>query len=394
MATIWTITPMIWLRLPSISCNFPLYPIGLTGILKTAMHNIFLSYRRSDSEYATARVQDHLEMYFGRRSTFRDVDGMYPGENFPAQWERQLTSCQIAIVVIGPEWVRVQARDGSRRLDDPSDYVRVEVRRLLARKTPIIPVLIGNAGMPRPEELPEDLSELAYIHAISLPPSSAFNTAIHELVSQIHLMTELDYEEYPRTLRQCQDMGLVVALDSFLDDTTLRQELRTGKELIVVMNDGRNFVHSNQEIFRKRLTDPRKQTSFVFYHPLSEFLPTLLLKNQKEERQLREMKASFDLLRSFGAKDIRGHHLFNPYSLTMSENYAFISPYRFNEGGALPLFKFTKTAAEGYYFTLRTDVLKLIESSEILESSHFEQAEKRAKKNPRYSKGAKGSKPA
>ncbi len=171
------------------------------------MHNIFLSYRRVDSEYATARIHDYLDMYFGERIAFRDVDGMYPGEHFPTRLEAQLAGCEIALVVIGPEWLRVQGLDGGRRLDDPADFVRIEIQRLLARKTPIIPVLIGNAGMPRAEELPDDLKDLAFIQALSLPPSSAFNSAMHELVRQIHIRTGLDCEASPRILRQCYDLG-------------------------------------------------------------------------------------------------------------------------------------------------------------------------------------------
>ena len=338
------------------------------------MNNIFLSYRRSDSEYATARIHDHLDMYFGERVTFRDVDGMYPGEHFPTRLENHLNNCQIAVIVIGSDWVTARDASGHRRLDDTEDFVRVEVRRLLERRTPVVPVLVGNAGMPRAQDLPEDLRPLAFVHALALPPSSAFRSAMQELVRQISLITGLHAENYPKTLLECQKLGLVTAIDSFQDDTTVRQEIRNCRELVVVMNDGRNFVDGNQELLKHRLLDPEKRTLFVFYHPASGFMPTLLHKNGKRTRQLEEMRASFVMLTRFGAREIRGHRLFNPYSLTMSENYAFVSPYRFNEGGALPLLKFSSRAPEGYYHVLQADAARLFDEAEPLTLQAFDEA--------------------
>ncbi len=335
------------------------------------MSNIMLSYRRSDSADATARIHDHLETYFGRRIIFRDVDGIQPGVQFPAELDRQLRECQIAAVVIGPQWLEVRAEDGARRIDSAADFVRIEVATLLSMQKPVIPVLVSGASMPRHDQLPPDIASLAYINAITLPATSGFEAAMKELARRIHAITKLPYEDFATTLRQCQSTGLVTVLDSFLDDRSVRDEIRDATELIVVMNDGRNFVNDNQELLRARIEDPRKTSTFVFCHPRSEFLPTLVRKNGKGERQWSEMKASFDLLSGFGARNLFGHHLFNPCSLTMSENYAFVSPYRFLEGGALPLFKFSSYPPSGYYHTLRRDALALIETSHPLTAADF-----------------------
>ncbi|MBV9763870.1 MAG: toll/interleukin-1 receptor domain-containing protein [Acidobacteriaceae bacterium] len=335
------------------------------------MSQIFLSYRRSDAADATARIHDHLDIYFGKQITFRDVDGMHPGMHFPDELEKRLSGCQLAVVVIGPNWLKASAADGSRRIDSEADFVRIEVSTLLKLRKPIIPVLVSGAAIPTANELPSDIAPLAFIHAISLPATTGFSSAMLEVVRQIHRITKLHYEEYGKTLHQCQEIGLVTVLNSFLDDITVREEIRSADELVVVMNDGRNFVNDNQELLDKRLRDRSKTSTFVFYHPASGFFPTLLKKNRKGDRQLAEMKASFDLLTRFGATEIRGHHLFSPYSLTMSENYAFVSPYRFLEGGALPLFKFSAKAPSGYYHVLREDALKLIKSADILSSKDF-----------------------
>ncbi len=336
------------------------------------MNRIFLCYRRVDSADITARIHDHLDIYFGKQITFRDVDGIHPGMHFPDELKKRLADCQLAIVVIGPNWLDGKAPEGRRRIDEQSDFIRIEIATLLKNQTPIIPILVSNAVMPKADDLPNGIERLAYIHGVVLPASSGFTSAMLEIVREIHDITKLHYEDYGTTVRQCQEIGLVTVLDSFLDDRTVRDEIRNARELIVVMNDGRNFVNDNQELLRARLANPDKVSQFVFYHPASDFLPTLLKKNGKGARQLAEMRASFDLLTSFGATEIWGHHLFNPYSLTMSENYAFISPYRFLEGGALPLFKFSAHAPSGYYHVLRQDALALIKSSDLLTSEVFE----------------------
>ena len=53
-----------------------------------------------------------------------------------------------------------QAADGSRRLDDPADFVRYEVALALERGKVVIPVLIDDVSMPLASRLPEILQAL------------------------------------------------------------------------------------------------------------------------------------------------------------------------------------------------------------------------------------------
>jgi formylglycine-generating enzyme required for sulfatase activity len=65
------------------------------------------------------------------------------------------------LAIIGPNWV--DARDektGNRRIDDPEDWVRVEIERALARKIPVIPVLVAGAALPSKSDLPQSLQPL------------------------------------------------------------------------------------------------------------------------------------------------------------------------------------------------------------------------------------------
>ena len=80
---------------------------------------------------------------------------------------RAPTSCEVLraslqqtaamLVVIGPRWTSLRAADGTRRLDDPNDFVRLEVETALGRSIPVVPVLVQGATLPRKEDLPASL---------------------------------------------------------------------------------------------------------------------------------------------------------------------------------------------------------------------------------------------
>ena len=123
------------------------------------MAAIFLSYRRNDAPGFAGRLAEDLEAALGAASVFRDVDDIRPGQDFVAVIERELGSVGVALVMIGPGWLDARA-EGQRRLDDPGDYVRLEVVAALASGKPVIPLLVNGATMPRETELPKALRTL------------------------------------------------------------------------------------------------------------------------------------------------------------------------------------------------------------------------------------------
>ena len=75
--------------------------------------------------------------------------------------------------MIGPQWLDAQDADGRRRLDNENDFVRIEIRQALARKIPVVPVLLDNTPMPAANALPADIRTLArrnaaFIHMRSM----------------------------------------------------------------------------------------------------------------------------------------------------------------------------------------------------------------------------------
>ncbi|HKV12195.1 MAG TPA: TIR domain-containing protein [Thermoanaerobaculia bacterium] len=129
--------------------------------------NIFINYRREDSAGHAGRLFDALSDHFQGR-LFMDVDTLEPGVDFVEAIEKAVGSCEVLIVVIGREWLTIEDKAGNRRLDNPGDFVRLEVESALNRRIRVIPVLVQDAPMPRAEELPESISRLARRNAIEL----------------------------------------------------------------------------------------------------------------------------------------------------------------------------------------------------------------------------------
>jgi hypothetical protein len=132
------------------------------------MRAIFISYRRDDSEGQTGRLFDDLVAQFGQDSVFMDVVGIAPGRDFRRAIDEQVATCGILLAMIGKNWLEARDESGHRRLDDPMDFVRLETASALKRDIPVIPVLVRGAAMPRAEQLPLDLVELAYRNAVEL----------------------------------------------------------------------------------------------------------------------------------------------------------------------------------------------------------------------------------
>jgi len=132
------------------------------------MRAVFISYRRDDSEGQAGRLYDDLVQRFGRDAVFMDVAGIEPGFDFRKVIDKSVASCSVLLALMGPGWIEAKDDAGRRRLDSPTDFVRLETASALKRDIPVIPVLVHAARMPRAEQLPEDLQELAYRNAVEL----------------------------------------------------------------------------------------------------------------------------------------------------------------------------------------------------------------------------------
>ena len=130
------------------------------------MARVFLSYRRDDSSGHAGRLYDRLCQHFGRDNLFMDVDTIALGLDFVEVIQDAVGSCDVLLAVIGRQWLSSTDSLGNRRLDNPEDFVRLEITTALERRIRVIPVLVGGASMPRSTELPDVLQPLARRQAL------------------------------------------------------------------------------------------------------------------------------------------------------------------------------------------------------------------------------------
>lgn len=129
--------------------------------------HIFLSYRHEDTVGYTGRLHEDLARIFGAMNVFKDSSSIPPGAPFPKYIETELAKTTVLVAVIGKQWLSLR-NEQVRRIDEPSDFVREEIRIALERGLPVIPVLVQGASMPRREELPQAIAQLAEYQAIEV----------------------------------------------------------------------------------------------------------------------------------------------------------------------------------------------------------------------------------
>lgn len=150
------------------------------------MPKIFISYRRKDSSAYAGRLYDSLARAFGKKNVFKDVIDIGPGTDFRGAIGEAVNGCDIALVLIGPQWLTIKDEAGNRRLDDPNDYVRFEIESALRRdRCKVIPILVGSASMPQSTDLPESLRQLAFKNAVVLREDPDYPSDVDKLIQSI-----------------------------------------------------------------------------------------------------------------------------------------------------------------------------------------------------------------
>lgn len=145
---------------------------------------IFISYRRDDTAPYAGRIYDRLTAHFGDSQVFMDIDQIQPGEDFVKVINSKVSACDVAIVLIGKNWLALTNAEGKRRLDDAEDFVRLEVAAALARDVRVVPVLVGGTAMPRANELPEVLAPLARRNAVEVS-DTRFHSDVDRLLEAL-----------------------------------------------------------------------------------------------------------------------------------------------------------------------------------------------------------------
>ena len=149
----------------------------------SATGSVFISYRRGDAGDVVGRIYDRLVERFGRPNVFKDVDSIPLGVDFRSHLSESVGKCRVLIAVISRGWL--QQSDGERRISEANDFVRIEVEAALQRNIPVIPVLVQGAALPKENELPATLKELAYRNATVVRADPDFHADIARLIEGI-----------------------------------------------------------------------------------------------------------------------------------------------------------------------------------------------------------------
>jgi hypothetical protein len=132
---------------------------------------VFISYRREDCSVHTTLLAENLRHRLGAE-VFLDVESIPVGDSFPDFIDRELAASDAVLVLIGDDWLTARNHLGQPRIEDPADWVQLEIRQALERRSPTIPVLVEGATMPRPDQLPDAISPLTHLNAAVLRDES------------------------------------------------------------------------------------------------------------------------------------------------------------------------------------------------------------------------------
>jgi formylglycine-generating enzyme required for sulfatase activity len=162
------------------------------------MVKIFISYRRADSRKDAGRIYDRLTPAFGKDNIFKDVDSIPLGKDFRGILREAVAACQVQLVIIGRGWLDVRDESNLRRLDNPGDFVRIEVESALQRDSClVVPVLVDGAAMPKADELPLELRELAFNNARVVRDDPDFHNDVSRIIREL---SEIYQAEQPAAL--------------------------------------------------------------------------------------------------------------------------------------------------------------------------------------------------
>jgi hypothetical protein len=150
---------------------------------------IFISYRRGDSAGFAGRIYDRIARRLNRERVFFDVDNIELGADFVRVLSDRVAECDALVVVIGKDWLSATDEENRRRLDDPDDYVRIEIETALKRDIPVIPVFVAGAAMPRKDNLPETLKPLLRRNGMEISHAN-FDSDLERLANALGFVEE------------------------------------------------------------------------------------------------------------------------------------------------------------------------------------------------------------
>jgi hypothetical protein len=163
------------------------------------MPDVFISYRREDSSDITGRMFDRLVQVYARNRIFKDVDSIPLGVDFREYVGGILEACSMCLVVMGKDWLGHKPGLNIRRIDEPKDFVRIEIEAALKNGIPVIPVFVHGSSMPPEEVLPRTITALAFRNGMELRADPYFHKDMDRLIGGMELYRDRT-QQRPRSL--------------------------------------------------------------------------------------------------------------------------------------------------------------------------------------------------
>lgn len=189
------------------------------------MGKIFISYRRSDAANVTNHIYRELKKKY--RDIFFDIEAIDGGALFSGEIAQAVADSKVFLPIIGETWLDVTENDGTRRIDNPDDFVREEISLALTLPdVKVIPVLLNNTAMPNEDELPKRLRALSRHNAVTIRDGRDFENDLDRL------MEEID-KAMPKRRSQLLGIGIIVVLVAIIFFLTLNNSSASNEGVII-----------------------------------------------------------------------------------------------------------------------------------------------------------------
>lgn len=248
------------------------------------MPKIVLSYRRSDSDAIAGRIRDRLVREYGEDSVFMDIDSIPFGTDFRAHIEDAIRRNDVLLAVVGPNWIGFKP-DGSARITEELDFVRIEVETALRSGIPVIPLLVDGAAMPKPEELPDSIKDFPFRNAAEINTGRDFHQHVDRLVRSLDQLSNPSPQDQPRqpvTVFLTRRIGylaaaLLLALGAGYAGYVLRQ--RGGAPLTTIAVPDPRSIGTTEDLARalQEIEAKKARLSRDEIHAISEELTARIL---------------------------------------------------------------------------------------------------------------------
>jgi formylglycine-generating enzyme required for sulfatase activity len=164
---------------------------------------IFINYRRGDDPGSVQALFALLAQAFAPEQLFMDVEYIEPGLDFRKVLAEKVAECDVLIAVIGKGWIDARDEHDTRRLDNPEDFVRIEIESALRQGKRVIPLLVSQAQIPRADQLPEGMKPLATRNALRLT-HERFRSDVQGLITALQRALKSAEEQKPVPLPPLQ----------------------------------------------------------------------------------------------------------------------------------------------------------------------------------------------